>query len=363
MNPTVAMKVHNFSAGPAILPASVIRESAQAVANFNNTGLSILELSHRGPELTAVFKETTALTREILNLPDDYEVLFLTGGASTQFFMAAMNLLNDDETAGYVDTGTWASKAIEAARQFGTIQVLASSKSTTYDHIPTGYDIPKSLKYLHLTSNNTIYGTQIHEYPETGNIPILCDMSSDFMSRPVDVKRFGMIYAGAQKNLGPAGVTMVIIRKDLLGKVERKIPVMLDYRTFIKEKSLYNTPPVFPIYVTMLTMRWIKEMGGLTAMAKHNEMKANILYKEIDSNPLFKGNVAVKDRSFMNVCFTMHDRSLEPKFAAFAKQHGCNGLEGHRSVGGFRASIYNAMPPSSIQFLVDLMREFAQKHA
>jgi phosphoserine aminotransferase len=361
MNPTVAMKIHNFSAGPAILPASVIRESAQAVANFNNSGLSILELSHRGPELTAVFNEATALTRELLQLPSDYEVLFMTGGASTQFFIAAMNLLDKDETAGYLDTGTWASKAIEAARPFGHVQVLASSKSTTYDHIPTGYYIPKSLKYLHLTSNNTIYGTQIHEYPDAGQVPVLCDMSSDFMSRPVDVKRFGMIYAGAQKNLGPAGVTMVIIRKDLLGKVDRKIPVMLDYRTFIKEKSLYNTPPVFPIYVSMLTMRWIKEMGGLTAMAKHNEMKANILYKEIDANPLFKGNVAVQDRSLMNVCFTMHDRSLEPKFAAFAKENGCNGLEGHRSVGGFRASIYNAMPPSSIQFLVDLMREFRKK--
>ena len=358
------VKIHNFSAGPAILPASVIKAAGAGVLNFNGTGLSVLEMSHRSKDIVAVVDEATQSLKDLLGLTSDYEVVWLTGGASAQFFMAPMNFLNENEKAAYVDTGTWSSKAIDAAKQFGNIEVLASSKETTYDHIPRKYKVPKDAKYLHLTSNNTIYGTEYTNwYPETGGVPIVCDMSSDFLSRPVDVSKFGLIYAGAQKNLGPAGVTIAIVRKDMLGTVTRQIPAMLDYRTFIKEKSMYNTPPVFAIYVCMLTLRWIKEMGGLEAMEKHNKKKANVLYKEIDANPLFKGNVEKRDRSLMNVCFTMHNRDLEPLFAQFAKENGVSGIEGHRSVGGFRASIYNAMPIKSVKFLADLMKAFAQKHA
>ncbi len=356
-----AVKTHNFSAGPAILPLSVIREASKGVLNLNGTGLSVLEMSHRSKDIGAIADEATQLIKDLMGLSSDYEVVWLTGGASTQFYMAPMNILNEGETACYVDTGTWASKAIEAAQQFGNVEVLASSKSTTYDHIPKKFKVPANAKYLHLTSNNTIYGTQLHKFPDV-DVPIICDMSSDFLSRPVPVDKFGLIYAGVQKNLGPAGVTVAIVRKDMLGKVNRTIPTMLKYETFIKEKSMYNTPPVFAIYVSMLTLRWIKELGGLEAMERHNKKKANILYKEIDSNPLFKGNVDKKDRSLMNVCFTMHNRDLEPVFGKFAKENGCSGIEGHRSVGGFRASIYNAMPPKSIKFLADLMKEFAQTH-
>ncbi len=356
-------KTHNFSAGPAILPAAVIKEAAQGVLNLNGTGLSVLEMSHRSKDIGAIADEATQSIKDLLALPEGYEVLWMSGGASSQFFMTAMNLLNDGEKAAFVDTGTWSSKAIEAARQFGNVEVLASSKDTTYDHIPRKYKVPSDAKYLHLTSNNTIYGTQYNNWLPTTELPIVCDMSSDFLSRPIDISRYGLIYAGAQKNLGPAGVTVVIVKKDLLGKVTRQIPAMLDYRTFIKEKSMYNTPPVYAIYVCMLTLRWIKQMGGLEAMEKHNKKKANILYKEIDSNPLFKGNVEKRDRSQMNVCFTMYNRDLEPLFAQFAKDNGVSGIEGHRSVGGFRASIYNAMPMKSVKFLADLMREFANKHA
>jgi phosphoserine aminotransferase len=360
---STGMKIHNFSAGPAILPATVIKEAAKGVLNMNNTGLSILEMSHRSKDIGAVADEATLSIKDLMGLSSDYEVVWLTGGASSQFFMVPMNILNENEKAAYVDTGTWASKAIEAAKQFGNIEVLASSKDTTYDHIPRKYKVPKDAKYLHLTSNNTIFGTEYTNwYPETNGVPIVCDMSSDFLSRPVDISKFGIIYAGAQKNLGPAGVTVAIIRKDMLGTVNRTIPAMLDYRTHIKEKSMYNTPPVFAIYVCMLTLRWIKEMGGLEAMEKHNKKKANVLYKEIDSNPLFKGNVEKRDRSLMNVCFTMHKRELEPVFAQFAKENGVSGIEGHRSVGGFRASIYNAMPIKSVKVLADLMKAFAEKH-
>ena len=353
------MKIHNFSAGPAILPQSVIEQAAASVLNMNGTGLSVLEMSHRSKDIVAVEAEATSLVKELIGLTDDYEVIWMSGGASSQFVFAAMNLLDSDKTAAYIDTGTWSSKAIEAARDFGAIEVLASSKSTTYDHIPRGWVVPENTEYLHITSNNTIYGTQYQWTPETDK-PIVCDMSSDFLSRPIDFAKYGLIYAGAQKNMGPSGVTCVIVRKDVLGKVTRKIPAMFDYRTFIKEKSMYNTPPVFPIYVSMLTMRWIKEMGGLAAMAAHNEAKAAILYNEIDANPMFKGNVAVEDRSRMNVCFTMHDRDLEPVFGKIAKENGMQGIDGHRSVGGFRASIYNAMPAESIQALANLMSDFAK---
>jgi phosphoserine aminotransferase len=355
---SVNMKIHNFSAGPAILPTSVIEQAAAGVLNLNGTGLSVLEMSHRSKDIVAVADEATALVKELIGLTDDYEVVWLTGGASTQFFMAPMNILNADETAAHVDTGTWASKAIEAAREYGNVAVLASSKSTTYDHIPKNWVLPDNAKYLHLTSNNTIYGTQYHEFP-TVDKPLTCDMSSDFLSRPIDFKKFGLIYAGAQKNIGSAGTTCVIIRKDMLNATTRRVPAMFNYNTFVKEKSMYNTPPVFAIYVAMLTMRWIKEMGGLAAMHQHNLEKAAILYNEIDRNPMFKGNVAHEDRSLMNVCFTMNDREMEPVFGKLAKENGMSGIEGHRSVGGFRASIYNAMPKESIQALADLMRDFA----
>ncbi len=356
------MKKHNFSAGPAILPPSVIKQATQAVENFNDLGLSILEVSHRGPDFVAALDEAIQSTKDLLGLGDEFEVLFLTGGASTQFFMSAMNLLGQDELACYVDTGTWSTKAIKEAKLFGKVEVLASSKEANFNYIPKDYSIPSNAKYLHLTSNNTIYGTQYRELPAT-DIPIVCDMSSDIFSRPIDPKRYAMIYAGAQKNLGPAGTTLVIIRKDILGKVDRVIPTMLDYRTHINKNSSFNTPPVYPIYVCMLTMRWLKEMGGVEAMQKHNEAKAAILYDEIDRNPLFSGTAAVEDRSLMNVCFTINKPALEKEFMDICTAAGCSGIKGHRSVGGFRASIYNAMPKESIEVLVNLMKKFAEQHA
>jgi phosphoserine aminotransferase len=356
------MKQHNFSAGPAILPASVLKEAAKAVTNYQGIGLSLLELSHRGPEFTAIIEEANALMAELLNLPEGYRVLWLSGGASTQFFMVPFNLLAENATAAYVDTGTWASKAIKEAKGFGNINVLASSKEQNYNWIPKGYKIPKDVSYLHLTSNNTIFGSQLHKFPKSP-VPIVCDMSSDFLSRPIDVSQFGLIYAGAQKNLGPAGTTVVIVREDLLGKVNRYMPAMLDYRTFIQENSLYNTPPVYPIYVSMLTLRWLKKGGGVKAIQRKNKAKAAILYDEIDANPLFKGTVVKEDRSLMNVCFVMADKytGLEKEFLKETEANGMVGLKGHRSVGGFRASIYNAMPKQSVQALVDLMQDFAKR--
>lgn len=358
------MQKHNFSAGPAVLPASVLREAARAAANYQGMGLSLLELSHRGPEFTAIIEEANALMSELLNLPDGYRVLWLTGGASTQFYQVPMNLLNEDETAAYVNSGVWADKAIKEAKAFGNVQVLASSKEQNFTYIPKGYKIPKDVKYLHLTSNNTIYGTQLHKFPKTP-VPIVCDMSSDFLSRPVDVSNFGLIYAGAQKNLGPAGTTAVIVREDMLGTVRRHLPSMLDYRTFIKENSLYNTPPVFPIYVSMLTLRWIKKNGGLKGMQRRNKAKAALLYNEIDNNPLFRGTVETADRSLMNICFVMEEKyaALEDDFMKICKANGLVGLKGHRSVGGFRASTYNALPKKSVQALVDLMQDFAKRKA
>lgn len=354
------MKKHNFSAGPAILPAPVLKEAARAVANYEGIGLSLLELSHRGPEFTAIIEEANALMKEIIGLPDGYHVLWLTGGASTQFYQVPFNMLNEGETAAYTDTGVWANKAIKEAKAFGNIEVLASSKEQNYTFIPKNYKIPKTAKYLHLTSNNTIYGSQLHKFPKSP-VPLVCDMSSDFLSRPFDPTQFGLIYAGAQKNLGPAGVTVVIVREDMLGTVSRHLPSMLDYRTFIKENSLYNTPPVFPIYVSMLTLRWIKKSGGLKAMQRKARTKGSILYNEIDSNPLFRGTVAKEDRSLMNACFVMEDKyaALEDEFMKICKANGLVGLKGHRSVGGFRASMYNAMPKASVEVLAQLMREFA----
>lgn len=356
------MKKHNFSAGPAILPASVIEEAAAGVRDLNGSGLSILEISHRSADFTAILEEAMSLVRELLGLSDDYAVLFLSGGASSQFFMAPMNLLNSSQTAGYLNTGSWSDKAIKEAKLFGQVQELASSKEDNFNFIPKNYTIPAGLRYVHLTSNNTIFGTQYKSFPET-DAPLVADMSSDMFSRRLPVDRFGLIYAGAQKNMGPAGVTLVIVRKDMLGQVERDIPTMLNYETHIKKSSSFNTPPVFPIYVSMLTMRWVKAQGGLEAMEGHNAAKAKLIYDEIDRNPLFEGTVTdPADRSLMNATFVPVDEAHTQPFLDACKAAGCVGVKGHRSVGGFRASIYNSMPQESVQVLVDVMQDFARKH-
>lgn len=358
------MQKYNFYAGPAILPASVFEEAAAGVRDLNGIGLSVLEISHRSAEFTSIIEEAEALVRELLQVSDDYAVLFMTGGASSQFYISAMNLLGSDETAAYIDTGAWSAKAIKEARLFGEIDILASSKEDNYTHIPKDYTVPAEAKYVHLTSNNTIFGTQFHDWPKT-DAPLVCDMSSDIFSRRLPLERFGMIYAGAQKNMGPAGVTLVIIRKDLVNKIERDIPTILNYQTFIDKNSLFNTPPVFPIYVSMLNLRWVKAQGGLAKVEAQNIAKANVLYEEIDRNPLFEGFVRDKeDRSYMNVTFNMAagKEALEADFLEAATAANCVGVKGHRSVGGFRASIYNAMSMEGIQTLVDTMRAFAQKH-
>jgi phosphoserine aminotransferase len=358
---TLILQKHNFSAGPAILPRTVMEQAAQAVLDFHGSGLSLLEISHRSKDFEAVMAETEALVRQIGSFDESFAVLFLTGGASTQFFMVPMNLLDDSARAAYLDTGTWASKAIKEARNFGQVDVLASSKAANYNYIPPEYQVPEDAVYLHLTSNNTIFGTQIHDWPEC-DVPIVCDMSSDMFSRPFDASRFGLIYSGAQKNIGPAGVTLVVVRKDMLGRVQRKLPTMLDYRTHIEGSSMYNTPPVFPIYVMLLTLRWIRDFGGLESLAAHNQLKANLLYQEIDANPCFVGTARTVDRSLMNVCFLPTKPEYEAPFMEMCKSAGIVGIKGHRSVGGFRASIYNAMEPANVQVLVDVMREFAALH-
>lgn len=358
------MKKHNFSAGPAVLPAPVLKEAAKAAANYQKNGLSLLELSHRGPEFTAIMEEANALMRELLEIPDNYHVLWMAGGANSQFFLVPMNMLSKDEMAAYTNTGVWSTRAIKEAKAFGSVDVVASSEAAGFTHIPKRFKIPAEAKYLHITSNNTIYGTQIQKFP-VSPVPVVCDMSSDFLSRPIDVKDFGLIYAGAQKNLGPAGVTVVIVRDDMLNRVTRYIPTMLDYRTFVKKNSMYNTPPVYPIYVSMLTMRWIKKQGGLAKMQRKNKSKANLLYKELDANPLFRGTVVKADRSLMNPTFVMASgyEHLEAEFLKICTENGINGIKGHRSVGGFRASMYNALPRKSVAFLVGLMQDFAKKKA
>ncbi len=354
-------KQHNFSAGPAILPQSVLKEASQGVKNLNNSGLSILEISHRSPEFGFIAEEAEALVREIAGVDDSYAVLFLSGGASSQFFMAPMNLLGENETAAYLDTGAWSTKAIKEAKNFGNVEVLASSKDRNYAYIPKRFKKPKDVVYLHLTSNNTIYGTQFQKFPDV-DVPVICDMSSDIFSRPIDGNKFGMIYAGAQKNLGPAGVTLVIIKKDWLGRAGRNLPSMLNYTTHVEKSSMFNTPPAYPIYVLMLTLRWIKQKGGLGAIEKMNKSKARLLYKEIDANPCFYGPVDKKDRSLMNVCFLPAKDEFSAPFLEMCKAAGISGVKGHRSVGGFRASIYNAMPRRSVQVLVNVMQEFGKKY-
>jgi len=355
------MKKHNFGAGPSILPPQVFEQGAKAVLDFEGSGLSILEISHRSKEFEQVIEESIALTNELFGIGGDYEVLFLTGGASTQFFMVPMNLLGEGETAGYLDTGSWSSKAISEAKLFGKVAVLASSKDQNYGYIPRDFEIPANLQYLHLTSNNTIFGTQYHWWPKT-EVPLVADMSSDIFSRPVDISRFGLIYAGAQKNMGPAGVTLVIVRKDLIGSAKRPVPTMLSYKTFADNNSLYNTPPVYAIYLSMLTMRWIKSLGGLEAMSEINRSKAGLFYAELDRNPLFKGVVsAPEDRSLMNATFNTIKPEMEKPFLEMCQAAGIIGIQGHRSAGGFRASMYNALPVESVKVLVEVMRAFEKQ--
>lgn len=350
-------KVHNFSAGPGILPQSAIDNSIAALKNFAGTNLSLIEVSHRSKEFVAVMDEAVATVKELFSVPSGYSVLFLQGGASMQFTMVSANLLDDGETAAYVTTGSWAAKAAKEAKLYGNVNVVANSEDKNYSYIPKGYDIPKDAKYLHITSNNTIFGTQMQEFPNSP-IDVVCDMSSDIFSRPVDVSKFALIYAGAQKNMGPAGTTLVIVRDDILGKIKRAIPTMLNYQTHIKKESMFNTPPVFAIFVSLQTLKWVKEMGGVAAMEKRNAEKANALYAEIDRNPLFKGTTAVEDRSKMNVTFVLNDDSLQDEFLALAKTNNLSGLKGHRDVGGFRASIYNALGIESVNALVATMQQF-----
>ena len=353
--------IHNFTAGPCILPQQAIDNAIEALKDFKGTGIPVISISHRTKEWESVMDECRALWKELLNIPDDYEVLFLGGGASMGFLYVAMNFL--ENKAGYLETGVWAKKALKEAKGLGNAYAVASSADTTFNYIPKGYEIPSDLDYFHITTNNTIYGTEIHEDMDCP-VPLIADMSSDIMSRPVDVSKYAMIYGGAQKNVGPAGVTFFIVKKDLLGKVSRYIPTMLDLRTHAEGKSMFNTPPVFSIFVMNETLKWLKGIGGVEAVRKLNVQKAEMLYGEIDRNPLFKGTAAVEDRSLMNVCFVMADGygHLQDEFMAFAKEKGMTGIKGHRSVGGFRASIYNACPVESVQALVECMKEFEQIH-
>jgi len=354
--------VHNFNAGPSILPQQVFRQASEAVLNYNNTGLSILEIGHRTTTFQAIMDEARALVKELVNLKDTHEVLFLHGGASTQFMQVPMNLLDDKQTAAYADTGVWGQKAIKEAKLFGNVSIVCTGKESNYTIIPKDFAVPNDAVYFHITTNNTIYGSQWQKIPSV-SIPLVGDMSSDIFSRVIDFNAFDLIYAGAQKNMGPAGVNLVVVNKNILGKIKRPIPTIMDYRNHVKEGSMLNTPPVFAVYVCMLTLRWLKEMGGVAEIEKLNIEKAGLLYEEIDSNPLFTGTVAEEDRSKMNVCFVMNDPALEEKFLAFTKERNIVGIKGHRLVGGFRASLYNALPLSSVQVLVDAMQSFAAAYA
>ncbi|MDH3649744.1 MAG: 3-phosphoserine/phosphohydroxythreonine transaminase [Saprospiraceae bacterium] len=354
------MKKHNFSAGPSILPRQVFEQAAAGVLDLSGSGLSILEISHRSNAFEEILDSTKQLVRSLLKLSDSYHVLFLSGGASSQFFMVPMNLLNPPETACYIDSGAWSLKAIKEAGHFGKISVLASSKDRQYAYIPKKYTVPDMATYLHITSNNTISGTQYHQWPESKPV-LVADMSSDIFSRPLDIKPFGLIYAGAQKNMGPAGTTLVIIRDDLLGRVSREIPTMLNYQTHVSKNSMFNTPPVFPIYVTMLNLQWLHKQGGLEAAGRRNQEKARIIYDEVDRNSMFLGLADAEDRSLMNATFVLKDSALESDFLEACSAAGCEGVKGHRSIGGIRASIYNAMGKESVSVLADVMKEFEQK--
>ena len=349
------MKKHNFSAGPSILAPEVFQKASQALLDFEGTGLSVIEISHRSPEFVRVIERARALALEIAGLDNSYETLFLQGGASMQFLMVPYNLL--ETKAAYIDTGTWANKAQKEAALFGNTEVIASSKADGYKYIPKNVTVPTDANYLHITTNNTIYGTEFHSLPQT-DVPLVADMSSDIFSRPLDYKQFSLIYAGSQKNLGASGSTLVIVKKDILGKVSRKLPSMMDYQLHIKNDSMFNTPSTFAVYVNLLVLEWIQAQGGLQILGKRNQAKADLLYGEIDRNPLVVGYANKEDRSLMNVVFNLTDESTKERFDALCKEANISGIKGHRSVGGYRASIYNALPLESVQVLVDVLKEF-----
>lgn len=353
------MKKHNFSAGPCILPPEVLHEASQALLNFDDLDLSLVEISHRSKNFVAVMDEAVALVKDLLKVPEGYSVLFLQGGASLQFVMVAFNLMNyEGGRAAYTNTGTWASNAIKEAKRLGEALVLASSEEDNFNHIPKGYAVPSDVDYFHCTSNNTIFGTQMKDFPSTEGTLMVCDMSSDIFSRTINVADFDLIYAGVQKNMGPAGATMVIVKDEILGKTGRDIPAYLNYATHIKKDSMFNTPPVFSVYGSMLTLRWLKAKGGVAAIEKENQAKADLIYNEIDRNSKFVGTAAKEDRSNMNACFLPVEGADTAKFDEMWKAAGINGLNGHRSVGGYRASMYNALPLESVQVLVDVMQAF-----
>lgn len=358
------MQKFNFNAGPCVLPRPAVESAIEAIRDFDNTGIGVLEISHRTPGWERIMKETANLWKELLNIPDNYKVLFLGGGASAEFFMVPANLMK--KKAAYLQTGTWAKKAIKEAKFYGEVEIVASSEDKNYSYIPKNYTIPTDADYFHITSNNTIFGTEIHEDIDSP-VPLVADMSSDILSRPIDVSKYGLIYGGAQKNVGPAGVAFVIVREDLLGNTGRPLQTMVDYRTHIsdseKNRSMFNTPPVFSIFVMHETLKWLKEQGGVEAIYKINKEKASMLYDEIDRNKLFVGTAAKEDRSIMNVCFVMNEeyKDKEADFLQFAIEKGMVGIKGHRSVGGFRASIYNACPVEAVEALIQCMRDFEKK--
>ena len=353
--------VHNFNAGPSVLPKEVFEEASQSILNFNNTGLSILEIGHRTPPFESVMSEARGLVKELMQLDNDHEVLFLHGGATTQFMQIPMNLLVENGIAAYTETGTWAGKAIKEAKLFGHVEIAGSTKEDNFTSIPKNLSVIPTAAYLHITTNETIAGTQWHTIPYDCGVPLIADMSSDILSRQLDFNKFDLIYAGAQKNMGAAGVNLVVINKNILGRVERAIPTILDYRNHIKEESMLNTPPVFAVYVAMLTLRWLKKMGGLATVEKLNDEKASLFYSTLDSLPIFKGPVAKEDRSKMNAIFIMDNPELEKEFLESCKKENMIGVKGHRSVGGFRVSMYNALTLESVKAITDLMKYFAQK--
>ena len=354
-------RVYNFSAGPAVLPEEVLREAAEEMFDYRGSGMSVMEMSHRSKVYQNIIDEAEADLRELMNIPENYKVIFVGGGASTQFFHIPYNLL--ETKAGYINTGVWSKKAIKEAKNFGEVKVLATSEDRNFTYIPKNVEIPTDLDYLHITTNNTIYGTEYHTDIDCP-VNLIADMSSDILSRPVDVTKYAMIYGGAQKNLGPAGATFAIIREDIVGKVSRALPSMVDYRSHMDNNSMYNTPPVFPVYVIRETLKWIKSIGGVEEIYRRNKEKADLLYAEIDRNPLFRGTAEKEDRSLMNICFVMNPEyeALAPEFMEFAKARGMVGIKGHRLVGGFRASCYNALPKESVEALVATMQEFEKLH-
>jgi len=356
-------KVHNFSAGPCILPQEVLKKAAEAVLNFNDLNLSLIEISHRSKDFVEVMSNAQALVKELLEVPEGYSVLFLQGGASLGFLNTILNFMKEDGHAAYLNTGAWAKKALKEAQSIGNVTIVGSSEDKNFNYIPKGYTIPDNTDYLHITTNNTIFGTQIKDIPTPSNTLLVADMSSDIFSRKVNVSDYAMIYAGAQKNMGPAGTTLYIVKDELLGATGRTIPTMMDLRTHIKKDSMFNTPPVFPIYVSMLTLQWLKDNGGIEWIEKVNQQKADLLYNEIDTNPLFEGTAAKEDRSNMNATFVLTNETLKDDFDQMWNAAGISGIKGHRDVGGYRASMYNALPLESVQTLVDVMKAFALKHS